>query len=309
MPESGSCMFTDADDYQASFGGALDLVVARPRHFQARLTWVKLPHLRLLRAEEALPRAAYVSVPAEPVFVSFPARRNSLLICDGASAQFGEVIMHRRGAPFHQRLVGPARWGLISLRPEHLSYFSVTIAERDLAVPQANQIFCPRPADRLRLLGLYARACRITETDLGRIAHPEVARALEQDLIHALISCLASAVPRDASTAQEWQSTTLSRFEEVLAANPHRSLGIATICTLVETSEASLQAICAQSLGMSPDEYQRLRLLKRIRAEIVRAHPAKLSFAELAARYGLTDLPRFSVEYLDAYGIPAPLRP
>ncbi len=182
MPESGSCMFTDADDYQASFGGALDLVVARPRHFQARLTWVKLPHLRLLRAEEALPRAAYVSVPAEPVFVSFPARRDSLLICDGASAQFGEVMMHRRGAHFHQRLVGPARWGSISLRPEHLSYFSMTIAERDLAVPQANQIFCPRPADRLRLLGLYARACRVTETDLDRIAHPEVARALEQDL-------------------------------------------------------------------------------------------------------------------------------
>ncbi len=69
-----------------------------------------------------------------------------------------------------------------------------------------------------------------------------------------------------------------------------------------------MQAICAQSLGMSPDEYQRLRRLKRIRAEIVRAHPAKLSFAELAARYGLTDLHRFSVEYLDAYGTLAPLQ-
>ena len=37
-----------------------------------------------------------------------------------------------------------------------------------------------------------SQAARIAETQLDHIRHPEVARALEQDLIWALVNCLAA---------------------------------------------------------------------------------------------------------------------
>jgi hypothetical protein len=72
----GSGVFTDTDGYQASLQDMLDLLTLRPREFGARLIWVDLPSLRLLRAQEDAPRVAYVTLPAEDVFVTFATRRD-----------------------------------------------------------------------------------------------------------------------------------------------------------------------------------------------------------------------------------------
>src|SRR5690242_7434623 len=84
MLGSGSSVFTEAKDFQASLQLLLDLAV-QPGRFCARLTWVELPHLHLLRAREALPRVAHVSSPQDCVFAVFPMRRTSALICDGVA--------------------------------------------------------------------------------------------------------------------------------------------------------------------------------------------------------------------------------
>ena len=65
MPGGGSSIFTDADGYQATLRDMLDLLALRPRDFRARLVWVDLPSLRLLRAQEDAPRIAYVTLPPE----------------------------------------------------------------------------------------------------------------------------------------------------------------------------------------------------------------------------------------------------
>ena len=111
---SGSCMFADIDSLQARFGQTLDLVPVEPGGFHARLTRVRLPTLRMMRAQEAAPRVACVSLPPEPVFVTFPTERASPLICDGVELQFGDIMFHSLGERLYQRTVAACRWGACS---------------------------------------------------------------------------------------------------------------------------------------------------------------------------------------------------
>ncbi len=72
MPLGAVGRFADASDYQENLREmAVELVITRPGAFDARLTWAKLPHMSLLRAEEALPRIAYIVLPSGSVSISF----------------------------------------------------------------------------------------------------------------------------------------------------------------------------------------------------------------------------------------------
>ncbi|MBV8868006.1 MAG: helix-turn-helix domain-containing protein [Acetobacteraceae bacterium] len=155
--------------------------------------------------------------------------------------------------------------------------------------------------DRLNLLRLHARAGRIAETALDHIAHPEVARGLGQDLLLALVSCLADGEPRGGSSTRDRNGRVLARFEAVLAANAHRLLDAAEMGRLIGESEQRLNEVCAQALGMDPERYQRLRRLKLVRQEFSRAAPALVSVAEIARCFGFSDLARFTVDYLHHY--------
>jgi AraC-like DNA-binding protein len=302
MPASGSCIFTDSDSYQAWLQEMLDLVVPQPRDFRARLTWVELPSLNLLRAQEASPRVAYISLPLERVFVIFPTQRDSALICDGVEVRLGEIMFHSVAERFHQRTIGASRWGAISLTPASLKAFGSTITGQDLVPPPFGQVLRPPPGDRLRLFRLHAQAGRIAETNLNHLGHPEVARSLEQDLIWTLTTCLATGQPQCNPAAERLQAAIMVRFEAVLAAHPGRLLHIPELCSAIGISEQTLRTCCSRSLGMSAGRYQLLRRLKLAHAELRRADPATLSIAEVTKRYGFADLHRFVTEYQSTYG-------
>lgn len=160
MPVSGSCIFTDADGYQESLRETLDLLVLPAPEFHARLTWVELPQLRLLRAQEASERVACVSLPPDRLFVTFPTRRDSQLIHDGVGVRFGEIVAHSRGERLYQRTTGASRWGSISLTQTSLTTFGRAVTGLDLVAPCKGLILRPHPSDWIRLLRLHAEASR-----------------------------------------------------------------------------------------------------------------------------------------------------
>jgi len=280
----------------------LDLLPVEPGSFHARLTRVKLPTLRLMRAQEAAPRIACVSLPPEPVFVTFPTERTSPLICDGVELQFGDIMFHSLGERLYQRTIAACRWGWISLTPASLLTLSRTVAGEDLADPPVGRIVRPLPKDGLALVRLHAQACRIAETRLDRIGHKEVARALDQDLTWALMTCLAEGKVLHNPTARRHQSGLITRFEAALTAHQHRLLRTPDVCRALGVSEQTLRTACAHVLGMSPSRYQRLRRLKLVRQELLRASPVAESVAEVVGRYGFTDPGHFLAEYRNAYG-------
>ncbi len=309
MSAAGSSIFTDVDGYQANLRDMMDLLVPEPRLFHARLTWVEISQLGLLRAEEESPRVAYVTLPAELVFLIFPTKRDSLLICDGAVLQFGEIMLHSAGDRLHQRTTGASSWGSISLSPATLTTHVRTIANRSLGLPRVRQRLQPHARDRDFLLGLHAQASRMAERALDRFGHKEVVRALEQDLILALVNCLAAGDSHDVVDIGQQEPSISVQFEAMLSARPYELLRVMEICDTIGISAQVLNAFCSKALGMSAHRYQRLRRLKRVRAELLRADTVPGRVVEVLGRYGFADIHRFIADYWNAYGEMPPIPP
>jgi AraC-like DNA-binding protein len=301
MPESGTGTFVDSDDYQASFSHLrIDLRVTFQGAFSARLTWATLHHLQLLHGEEETPRIAYVSLAPPLVFVGFATRPDPPMMWGGVELQTGDLIFHGRGERFHQRTTGLCSWSLVGLAPQHLERYGV-LCGKPLSAPPAARILHPAARDMARLRRLHAQACRLAETRPKVLAHPEVARAIEQGLIHALVTCLA-AKARDGGAARRQHTRIMVRFEDVLAERPNRQLPLPELCALIGVSERTLRSCCIEFLGISPSRDVLLRRLQAARIALRDADPATANVAEIAGSCGFTELGRFAGTYRNAYG-------
>jgi AraC-like DNA-binding protein len=306
MSVAGSSIFTDADGYQANLQDMLDLLVICPREFHARLTWVELPHVQLMRAEESSARIAYLRLPPEKVFVFFATHQGPPLVHGGNELQFGELVWHQDGRG-HQRTRERSRWGSLAVTAENLLAFGRSLAGRGLSAPVYPQILRPAAADRRELLRVHAQASRIAETSPNHIVNPEVVRALDQELVELLINCIETAVVSDNDRTQERQARLCVQFEELLKAEPFRLLPTKEICQALGISEQSLRASCLRVIGMGAGRYQRLRRLKLVRSELTRTDTHRPSVPEIMTRYGFADLHRFVAEYWQAYGEMPPI--
>ena len=310
MPEGGSSIFTDAHGYQACIQDILDLVVLQPREFYARLTWADLSNLQLLRAKEVSVRIGFMRLPSDRVFVTFPAQSDSALFYGSRWLRFGDLMLHSRGERLHQRTTAACEWASISIAPATLSAFGRSLSERHLVAPAAAQVVRPRRVDGRRLERLHARVCRTVERNLDSLYNREVVRAVEQDLISVLISCLAHGEVQQDRSRSDHRIKVLAAFEDILALEPHKLLRSREICAALGISESTLKAACMGTLGMSPGRYQRLRRLKRIRAELLRAKSSpKERIEDTIIRYGFSQLHRFVTEYWSFYGEMPPIRP
>jgi AraC-like DNA-binding protein len=257
--------------------------------------------LQLLRSEENLPRIAYISLVPTLAFVGFATRPDPPMFWGGVELQTGDIILHCRGERFHQRTTGPCGWSLVGLAPAHLERYCEALSGKPLSLPVAARILRPATRDTARLRRLHAQACRLAETRPKVLAHPEVARAIEQGLIHALVTCLAAKV-RDDGSARGHHTRMMVRFEEVLAAHPNRSLPMPELCALIGVTERTLRSCCAEFLGICPSRYMLLRRLKAVRIALRDADPATASVAEIAGGCGFTELGRFAGVYRTAFG-------
>ncbi len=303
MPGSGTGTFIDPDEYQEGLRQAqIDLVVTANGAFTARLTWATLHHLRLLRGEEDLPRIAYVSLRSALIFVGFAARASPPIHWGGAELRSSEIIFHGRGARFHQRTTGPSSWCLVGLSQEDLGRFGGALFGKAFSPPNVGGILRPAARTAAKLRRFHAQACRLAETRSRVLAHPEVARAIEQGLIHALVTCLNSADRREDNVARRHHAAIMVRFEEVLAEHPGRPLPMVELCAQIGVSDRTLRSSCTEFLGISPSQYVLLRRLKQVRAALRDADSTTASVAEIAHSCGFTELGRFAGAYRRAYG-------
>ncbi len=302
MPGSGTSTFIDPDDYQASLSQLrIDLLVISQGAFNARLTWATLHHMQLLHSEEDMPRIVHVSLAPMLVFVGFATRPDPPMVWGGVELQTRDIIFQAQGERFHQRTTGPCSWSLVGLAREHLETYCEVLSGKTLSVPVAGRILRPTARDAARLRRLHAQACRLAETRPKVLAHPEVARAIEQGLIHALVTCLV-AKARDDGAARDHRTRIMARFEEVLADHPNRPLHMPELCALIGVTDRTLRSCCAEFLGISPSRYMLLRRLQSVRVALRDADPATASVAEIASGCGFTELGRFAAAYRNAFG-------
>jgi AraC-like DNA-binding protein len=303
MPGSGTRTFLEPDHYEASLRQTqIEIVIALSSKFKARLTWAELHDLQVLRCEEDFPRIAYVCLGPQLSFVTFPAHYGTLPVWGGTELRPGEIVFHGRGERLHQSTPGSFVWNVIALDPLQLEQYGRALSGKPFSLPSERKILRPSPRDVARLRRLHAQVCRLAETKPKLLAHTEVARAIEQDLIQTLVACLTAASVQADGRTKGRHASIMIRFEEVLAEHLSEPLLMTELCELTGVTERTLRSCCAEFLGMSPVRYVLLRRLRRARVALRDAAPDGANLLELLRGLGFAELGLFEAAYGAAFG-------
>ncbi|KRQ14664.1 AraC family transcriptional regulator [Bradyrhizobium manausense] len=303
MADGGTLTFTHPDGYAAAISDArLNLTITGAGDFKAQLTWLRLQHLKIYRCCESLPRIGYISLSPGLAFLSFPIKATSA-ICGGLSVQKGDIIFYSPGERVHQRFDGGCQWGLIVLSAQHFADCSRALVGRSLVSPGASGLCHPSRTEIVRFRRLFGQACRLAESRTQIAELPEVARALEQDMLHAIVHCLPS--EHDVvktHKARSHHAAVMARFEEALSKLADDRPSMSRLCAEIGVAERTLRMCCAEFLGISPTRYLLLQRLNRARVALQRANPSTTSVAEIARDHQFLELGRFAVTYRITFG-------
>jgi AraC-like DNA-binding protein len=302
MAERGTVTFSDPDGYAAGFADArVNLTITGVGDFKARLTRLNLNGLNFYRCRENLPRIAYVSLPSERIFLSFLVGTTSFAN-DGFALQNGDIVLHGRGDRLHQRSSGKCQWGLISLSPEQLASYSKALTGRPIAPPQASRILRPSRAEVSEFQQVFRQACRLAEARRNLIENPEVARALEQAMLHAITHCIAASDADDNPKTRHRHAAVMVRFEEALSKRIDQKVSVPGLCSEIGVAERTLRTCCVEFLCVNPTRYLLLRRLNKARSALRRADHSTTSVAEIARNHQFLEFGRFAVTYRATFG-------
>lgn len=301
---SRTANFTDPESYtRAVRATQADLVVTGKGRFYSELTGIDFQQLWMQRGDESLGRVAWIRNCPSRAPIMFLTEDNPTPMTDGGlEVSAGDIVVYGLGSTSHARTAADTHWGAMSLTPEDLAKAGLAILGRELTVPPVTRRI--RPATRLmsRLLASHAEACRLARQAPEILARPEVAHALEQKLLHLMVRCLASGDGEEGSRSNRRHGATVSRLEDLLAANSGRPLHLAEICATIGVSERTLRLCCQEHLGMGPIQYLWLRRMNLAHAALVGAPPGTATVTDVATRFGFWELGRFSVAYRTLFG-------
>src|SRR5580692_202867 len=193
MPSIAVRTFNDPDDFAASFLGMdVEMTILRRGRFEAKVIRIDLGCLHVRRLSDNLPRIAHMSDVPEEAIISFRTEPGPRLMRDGVEMATTNIIWRRSDGSYFLKSDGLASWGACLLRLEDLVSLGEALVGRDLTSPKDALTITPPPAALEKLQRLHAAAGQLAEDAPVVIAHPEVARGLEQALIEAVIDCLST---------------------------------------------------------------------------------------------------------------------
>ena len=302
MSGSRTQTFCDPDDYAAAFGDArVNLTIVGAGDFTARLTRLKLQHLEVYWCRESLSRIAYISLPPESVVLSFPIGGASPLF-GGSALRTGNIVLHSRAERMHQRSSGVCQWGMMLFSAEQLANCCEALTGQPMASPRVSRVLRLTRPETLGFRSLFRQAYHLADIGRNLIKRPEVARALEHELLHAIVHCLTADEADDVAKTRHHHANVVARFEEVLTKHIDWKLNMQALCAEVGVAERTLRMCCAEVLGVSPTRYVLLRRLNRARAALRRADPSTATVAEVARNNQFMEFGRFSVTYRSIFG-------
>jgi AraC-like DNA-binding protein len=303
MSVSRVLTFDDPYPYQSAIRGAqFEVLVTGGGHFRAELTQIELPRLWMQHGRECLPRIFRGAVNAERAAIGFltEVHQPSIFHC-GRVVSPGDIIVND-WLCMHRRTEAPSRWGAMSLTPEDLAAAGKTIAGRELTAPPHAYIVRPSPSLMSRLLRLHEQAGQLARHAPNKLAHRQVARALDQALVHAMVRCLTDCRPAGEGAGAHRHLQIIARLEEFLAANRGEPAYLAEICAATGATERTLRACCQEYLGMSVIRYLWLRRMHLAHRALNLATSVTTTVTEIATECGFWELGRFSVEYRALFG-------
>jgi AraC-like DNA-binding protein len=302
VPGSTILKLTDPYEYQAAISHAADVktVVTGSGSYQSELTLVDLHHLGLLQGRISLPRIVQGVSKKNLYTIDFPTPDNKAhWNFNGIEALGSHIAFCCPGTEYVVTTLAEEAWGGISLPPETLASASRALVGYEITAPRASQLIRTPPPLMARLHNVHEAATRLAATVPDILAHPEVSRAIEQELLRALIACITDPAPIKKPNPN--RQRVLQRFHQVVEANQYEPLYLPEICTAVGASERTLHSVCTEYLGLSPHRYLWLRRMNLVRRALALADPAANTVTTIANDYGFAELGRFAVAYRALY--------
>jgi AraC-like DNA-binding protein len=290
--------FTDPFAYQSAFRSVdVELFPTAKGEFRAELTQISMSKLWVHGAHENLPRVYVGAVRPHRAAIGFltEANQSAMQHC-GMEVLPGDIIVNNADM-MHRRTAANCDWGSMSLPPDDLNAACKAITGHEFSKASLKHLVRPSATLMSRLLNLHGMVRQIAKTTPNLLELPEVARALEQELIHVMIRCLTEGDFSELTTRGCHYDKIVSRFEEYLEAHPGTPLSLTEICAATNTSERTLRNACEEHLGMGPIRYLALRRMHLVRRSLLRADPSTATVTRLATDHGFWELGRFSVAY------------
>jgi AraC-like DNA-binding protein len=304
LVDSTILTFTDLDEYHASIQGVrVDSVVTSRGNFRVKWAGIRLNRLSIQRIQETLPRVANNAIDPKLYGVLFATRPDQPSgQVRGLELSPADVVIFGVGSEGHNRVPAAYHWGSVALTHEGLAAAGEVLIGRELTAPAVTQRIRPPPHRHLRLLNLHKALTILAETAPDVLAKPEVARAIEQGLLEAMIACVAPGDTADTRSAHHHHEGVMRRLEEFLEANLDKTIYLPELCKVVAVPYSTLRNYCQELLGMSPKRYLWLRRMHLARRALHAADPVTSTVTEVATNYGFWELGRFSVAYRSQFG-------
>ena len=305
MPQSRLLTFDDPYAYQAAVRAAeveLFLVTDKGK-FDAELVQVDLDRLWMQQGYDSLPRLSRAATDPRRAVIEFAyGWREAPWQYDGEEVSAGEIVVDGLGSVTRERSTGLHRWSAMSLTPEDLAAAGEAISGRELTAPADTQVIKLPEAHMSRLMTLHGSAMQLARAAPDVLALPSVAKALEQELVRAMILCLADDKPDGTRSHAGQRGKAIAKFEDFLAAKQYEPVYLAEICTAIGASERTLRTLCHEYFGMGPMHYLWLRRMHLARRALLGADAQATTVTTVATDYGFWELGRFSVDYRLLFG-------
>jgi AraC-like DNA-binding protein len=304
MPYSATRTFADPDMYFAGIRNLqIDGVITKRGEFRAESTRIDLNRLWMHRFDESLPRIMRVTPSGKRSMILFATDPcQPTLQVTGIETSQDQFAVIGLDWPYYLRSSAVCRWGTMSLVPEDLAAVSEAIIGRPLIPPSFPRCTSPPAPVASRLLRLLETAGHLAKTAPDILAKPEVARAIEEALLEAMILCLTEGHSDGVRNVHRHRARVMRRLEEVLTSTPDRPLYMPQLCTTVGASYTMLRDCCQDYLGMSPKRYLWLRRMQLVRRALRSADAEKRTVTEIATDYGFWELGRFAGAYRSLFG-------
>ena len=303
MPSSTILRFTDPSEYQAAIGRAgpdSKTVINEAGSYQSEMVLVDLHHVGVYQGRISLPRITHAAGQKNQCRIIFlTPEAHSRETFNGIEVAKSDLTFCGPDSEFVAR-ASAGCWGGITVSPEVLFSASRALVGYEITACKVSQLIPTLPPLIARLHNLHEVVTQLATTVPDILAHSEVARAIEQELLRALIGCLT-----DSATIlkpNHHRQNIMRRFHQMLEANQDAPLYLAEICAAVGVTARTLHLVCMDYLGMSPHQYLLLRRMNLVRQALTLADPASKTVTSIANDYGFAELGRFSVKYRALFG-------
>ena len=303
MAWSRVCSFTDPSACQTVFQTAdVELFPTAKGSFHAEVTQIGINRLLINQVRMSLPAVNSVAVKHGRKSIGFLTESNTapLWHC-GLEVLLGDIVVQRFDVA-HQRWGADFHYGAMSLPNDDLDAAVETILGRELPASSHERIIRPDSTLMLRLLKLHKSVVQLAHDAPDILELPAVRRALEGELIHVIVRCLAESAAVGSTAGCRRHDAVIARFEEFLEANPDQPLYLTEICAAIGVAERTLRASCEEHLGMGPIRFLTLRRMHLVHRALRRADPSKSTVTAIVTDHGFWELGRFAVAYRALFG-------